>query len=168
MNKEEIVKKMIGTIIDEDKTSYFSNNHVMDKQELVQQVWGYALEISKYYIPEDYILIGTEGRPSNGVRLVVMPIGAKPNGAQVGYACTLYAISRRNKLMEQICDMFEAGVETLSNEDIELARRGRPQEQIILPQKLIAQVAIQQDDNQEHLTNATYWCIMTMGDECRL
>ena len=124
MTKEELVKSLIGTSIDEDKTSYFSSSHVMTNKELIAQVWGYAAEISKNYIPAGVVIqIGVAPVTPNGARLVV----AIANSYRTtGYACTLYAVSRRNKLLEKVCDMFESGADDLSAEDYAIARKGRP------------------------------------------
>lgn len=55
--------------------------------------------------------------PSNGAKVVVALVDSD---YQYGYVCTVHAMSRRNKLVEKICDMFEAGAVTLSDEDLKV------------------------------------------------
>lgn len=124
MTKEELITHLIGTTVDEDKTSVFNTQHVMTNTELINQVWGYAAEILKNYVHSSVVVyIGATPASSNGVRLVVALADSEE---YLGYACTLHAVSRRRKLMEKICDMFEAGPEKLSDEDYSIAIGGRP------------------------------------------
>lgn len=119
MTKEELLKYLVGTSTDSDKTSVFNNQHVMTNDELVSQVWGYAAEIAKNYINRDVpIQIGTKALPRNGVRLVVVIADSYEH---IGYACTLHAVSRRVKLLERVCDMFEEGSKPLAEEDYAIA-----------------------------------------------
>ena len=90
--------------------------HVMTNKELLGQVYMFAAEIQKYYLSTDTpISISTVSMPSNGVRLVVRLLDCVDD--HIGFAGTFYSISRRLKIIEQICDMFESGAKVLSDED---------------------------------------------------
>lgn len=100
----------------DDIADLYRSDHIMTNKELIGQVYGYAAEIQKYYLEEGTpIHISVTSVPSNGVRLIIMLL--EYTEEHFGFATTLYSISRRVKIVEQICNMFEKGFQILSEED---------------------------------------------------
>lgn len=118
MADPKILSKLIGEIPNDDKTDIFCPKHTMTNKELLGQAWAFTGEIQKYYLEVGTpVCIGVASQPSNGARIV---LGLVEHDSYIGYACTVHAVSKRNKIIEKICDMFEAGPTELSEEDREI------------------------------------------------
>lgn len=120
MNKTQILMMFAINPFDKEEDSLFSNKHIMTSKELVNQTWAFAKEVLKTYVPKDTpVCIGTKAVTGNGARVVVAL-----KGKNEGYACTVYSISKRLRIIEEICNMFENGLAVLSPEDLKIATEG--------------------------------------------
>ena len=111
LSQANALYKALTTIppIADTEDSYFSNKHMMTNKELLGQLEGYVREIYTAFNPEIPAIIYTRSVPKNGAKFTVKYI----NDVNKGYTGTVYAIARKNNIIQKIIDIFQNGAVNL-------------------------------------------------------
>lgn len=97
-------------LIADVEDSYFSDKHMMTNKELLGQLEGYVREIYTAFNPETPAMIHIQSVPKNGAKFTVKYI----DNLNKGYTGTVYAVARKNNIIQKIIDIFQNGVQILT------------------------------------------------------
>ena len=89
--------------------NYFSDKHMMTNKELCGQLSGYVREIYTAFNPEIPAMIHIQSVPKNGAKFTVKYINNRK-----GYTGTVYAVARKNNIIQKIIDIFQNGAVNLT------------------------------------------------------
>ena len=96
-------------LYEDDTTNIFSNRYMMNNKELCKQLFGYTTYIITNILPDTLARIVVFPLSRNGAKVIIML------NDNIGYTIDVYAIARRNKIIEKLIKTFANGAQDITN-----------------------------------------------------